>query len=364
MSSEPTQPMAALFTPLTLRSLTLRNRIGVSPMCQYSSTAGFADAWHLVHLGGLATGGAGLVISEATAVLPEGRISPQDLGLWSDDHVPMLRQITGFVRAHGAAIGVQLAHAGRKASTHRPWDGHGTVPSAQGGWTNVMAPSAMAYSTQYPTPTALDAAGIAEVIIAFRDAARRALAAGFQVIELHAAHGYLLHSFLSPLTNHRTDQYGGCFESRIRLLCDVVTAVRTVWPDDLPLFVRISASDWAEGGWSPDDSIALARILAPLGVDLIDCSSGGLVTDQQIPVGPLYQVPLARRVRNEASIATAAVGLITEPAQAERIVADGDADLVLLGRELLRHPRWPLHAAHALGADVSWPRQYERAKLR
>jgi len=354
--------MPSLFTPLTLRSLTLPNRIGVSPMCQYSSVDGFANAWHLVHLGGLATGGAGLIISEATAVLPEGRISPHDLGLWSDAHVPMLRQITEFVRAQGAVIGVQLAHAGRKASTHRPWDGHGTVPPDQGGWTNVMAPSAIAYSPQYPEPTALDAAGIVEVIGAFVDAARRALEAGFQVIELHAAHGYLLHSFLSPLTNHRTDQYGGDFECRIRLLCEVVAAVRTVWPHTLPLFVRISASDWADGGWQVDDSIALARVLAPLGVDLIDCSSGGLVTHQQIPVGPLYQVPFSRRVRHDASVPTAAVGLITDPAQAERIIADGDADLVLLGRELLRHPRWPLQAAHALGATGAWPPQYERAR--
>lgn len=356
--------MPALFTPLSLRSLTLRNRIGASPMCQYSSVDGFASAWHLVHLGGLATGGAGLVISEATAVVPEGRISPQDLGIWSDDHVPMLRQITEFVRAQGAVIGVQLAHAGRKASTHRPWDGHGTVAPEHGGWMNVVAPSAIPYSPQYPDPTALDAAGIAEVIGAFHDAARRALDAGFQVIELHAAHGYLLHSFLSPLTNHRTDEYGGDFEGRIRLLCEVVMAVRVAWPDELPIIVRLSATDWADGGWELEDSIALSRRLAQLAVDLVDCSSGGLVSHQQIPVAPLYQLPLARRIRHEASIATAAVGLITEPAEAERIIADGDADLVLLGRELLRHPRWPLQAAHTLGADVAWPRQYERAKPR
>lgn len=356
--------MTALFTPLTLRALTLPNRIGVSPMCQYSSVDGFANAWHLAHLGGLATGGAGLVLSEAAAVLPEGRISPHDLGIWSDAHVPMLRQITDFVRAQGAVIGVQLAHAGRKASTHRPWDGHGTVAPARGGWTNVMAPSAIAYSPQYPAPTELDAVGIATVHAAFADAARRALDAGFQVIELHAAHGYLLHSFLSPLTNHRTDAYGGDFEGRIRLLCEVVMQVRVGWPETLPIFVRISATDWAEGGWTVDDSVRLAQRLKGLGVDLVDCSSGGLVTHQQIPVGPLYQVPFAARVRHEASIPTAAVGLITEPAQAERIVADGDADLVLLGRELLRHPRWPLQAAHALGAEAAWPRQYERAKLR
>jgi 2,4-dienoyl-CoA reductase-like NADH-dependent reductase (Old Yellow Enzyme family) len=357
-------PVPSLFAPLSLRSLTLRNRIGVSPMCQYSSVDGFADAWHLVHLGGLATGGAGLIISEATAVLPEGRISPHDLGIWSDDHVPMLREITAFVRAQGAVIGMQLAHAGRKASTHRPWDGHGTVLPDHGGWTNVMAPSAIAYSPQYPQPTALDAAGIDEVIGAFHDAARRALDAGFQVLELHAAHGYLLHSFLSPLTNRRTDQYGGDFECRIRLLCEVVAAVRVVWPEELPLFVRISATDWAEGGWQVEDSIALAQRLARLKVDLVDCSSGGLVSHQQIPIAPLYQVPLARRVRHDAGIATAAVGLITEPAQAERIIAEGDADLVLLGRELLRHPRWPLEAARALGTDVAWPRPYERAKGR
>lgn len=354
----------ALFSPLALRALTLRNRIGASPMCQYSSVDGFANAWHMVHLGGLATGGAGLVISEATAVVPEGRISPQDLGIWSDEHVPMLRQITEFVRAQGAVIGVQLAHAGRKASTHRPWAGHGTVLPEHGGWTNVMAPSALRYSPQYPEPTALDAAGIAEVIGAFHDATTRAREAGFQVIELHAAHGYLLHSFLSPLTNHRTDEYGGDFEGRIRLLCEVVMAVRVAWPNELPIIVRISATDWAEGGWQVEDSIALSRRLAQLEVDLIDCSSGGLVSHQQIPVAPLYQVPLARRIRDEAAIPTAAVGLITESAQAERIVADGDADLVLLGRELLRHPRWPLQAAHDLGADVPWPRQYERAKLR
>jgi 2,4-dienoyl-CoA reductase-like NADH-dependent reductase (Old Yellow Enzyme family) len=356
--------MSALFTPLTLRSLTLPNRIGVSPMCQYSSTDGFANTWHLTHLGGLATGGAGLVLSEATAVLPEGRISPHDLGIWSDAHVPMLRQITEFVRAQGAVIGVQLAHAGRKASTHRPWDGHGTVTPAQGGWTNVMAPSAIAYSPQYPAPTALDAVDLATVLAAFADATQRALDAGFQVIELHAAHGYLLHSFLSPLTNHRTDAYGGDFEGRIRLLCEVVMQVRVRWPDTLPIIVRISATDWADGGWTLDDSVRLAQRLKGLGVDLVDCSSGGLVTHQQIPVAPLYQVPFAARVRHEASIPTAAVGLITEPAQAERIVAEGDADLVLLGRELLRHPRWPLQAAHALGADVPWPRQYERARPR
>ncbi len=356
--------MSALFTPFPLRSVTLRNRVGVSPMCQYSSTDGFANAWHLVHLGGFATGGAGLVISEAAAVLPEGRISPHDLGIWRDEHVPMLREITTFVRAQGAAIAVQLAHAGRKASTKRPWEGSGTVPPADGGWTNVMAPSALRFSDTYPEPVALDLDGITRVIEAFRDAARRSFDAGFQVIELHAAHGYLLHEFLSPLSNRRTDAYGGPFENRVRLLREVTAAVRSVWPDELPLLVRISATDWAEGGWTAEDSVRLARLLLPLGVDLIDCSSGGLVTHQQIPVGPSYQVPLAEQVRREAGIATAAVGMITEPQQAEAIVASGQADLVLMARELLRHPHWPLSAAHALGADVAWPRQYERARPR
>jgi 2,4-dienoyl-CoA reductase-like NADH-dependent reductase (Old Yellow Enzyme family) len=356
--------MPTLFAPLTLRGLTLRNRIVVSPMCQYSSTDGLADDWHLVHLGGFATGGAGLVLTEATAVVPEGRISPWDLGLWHDGQVPMLERITRFVHAQGAAIGVQLAHAGRKASTRRPWEGSGTVAPADGGWTNVMAPSAIRYADTYPAPVALDGDGIARVNTAFADAARRALAAGFDVIELHAAHGYLLHAFLSPLTNERTDEYGGDFDGRVRLLCEVTAAVRAVWPDDRPLFVRLSCTDWADGGWSADDTVALARRLAPLGADLIDCSSGGLVSHQRIPVGPGYQVPFAERVRREAAIATGAVGLITEPVQAEAIVANGQADLVLLARELLRQPHWPLAAAHALGANAPWPPQYERAKPR
>lgn len=356
--------MSQLFTPLTLRGLTLRNRIAVSPMCQYSATDGVANDWHLVHLGGFATGGAGLVIAEATAVVPEGRISPQDLGLWRDEQVPMLARITRFVHAQGAAIGVQLAHAGRKASTRRPWEGSGTVTPEEGGWTNVMAPSAIRYSDTYPSPLVLDGDGIARVIAAFADAARRALAAGFDVIELHAAHGYLLHEFLSPLTNARTDAYGGSFDGRVRLVCEVTEAVRAVWPDERPLFVRLSCTDWADGGWSADDTVALARRLAPLGADLIDCSSGGLVSHQRIPVGPGYQVPFAERVRRDAAIATGAVGLITEPAQAEAIVASGQADLVLLARELLRQPHWPLAAAHALGVPGPWPPQYERAKPR
>jgi 2,4-dienoyl-CoA reductase-like NADH-dependent reductase (Old Yellow Enzyme family) len=356
--------LSALFAPLRLRDLTLRNRIGVSPMCQYSSVDGFATDWHLVHLGGLATGGAGLVIAEATAVLPEGRISPHDLGLWHDAHIPMLQRITQFVRAQGAAAGIQLAHAGRKASTARPWEGGGTVLPEQGGWRNVMAPSALRYSERYPEPQALDEDGIAAVINAFRDAAARALEAGFEVIELHAAHGYLLHGFLSPLTNQREDAYGGSFVNRTRLLLEVVDAVRSVWPVTHPLFVRVSATDWAEGGWTVDATVPLARELAARGVDVVDCSSGGLVAHQRIPVGPGYQVPLAARVKREAAVRTAAVGLVTEPAQAEAIVADDQADLVLMARALLRNPRWPLEAARALGADVAWPPQYERGRLR
>ncbi|MCC6246013.1 MAG: NADH:flavin oxidoreductase/NADH oxidase [Gemmatimonadaceae bacterium] len=356
--------MATLFDPLTLRGLTLRNRIGVSPMCQYSSTGGFATDWHLVHLGAFATGGAGLVISEAAAVVPEGRISPHDLGIWNDEHVPMLRRITDFLHAHGSVAGIQLAHAGRKASTRRPWEGSGTAAPNDGGWANVMAPSAVAFSDRYPMPEAMNHDDIAQVISAFRDAARRSLAAGFRVTEIHAAHGYLLHEFLSPLSNTRTDEYGGAFEHRIRLTCEVADVVRREWPDDWPVFVRISADDWTPGGWTIDESVQLATRLATLGIDLIDCSSGGLSAQQQIVVGPGYQVPFARRIREEAQVPTAAVGLITEPTQADTIVRDGDADVVLLAREMLRNPRWPLAAADALGATGSWPAQYERARRR
>lgn len=357
--------MSALFSPISLRSLTLRNRIGVSPMCQYSSDNGFATDWHLVHLGAFATGGAGLVITEAAAVTPEGRISPQDLGIWDDAHIPMLRRITDFCRAQGAVMGIQLAHAGRKASTRRPWEQPGgAVPVAEGGWDNVMAPSAVPFAPNYPSPHELSLDGIAHVIASFRAAAQRALEAGFQVAELHAAHGYLLHEFLSPIANTRTDQYGGSFENRIRLTLDVTDAVRAVWPAELPLLVRLSATDWAEGGWNVDESVQLATELRARGVDLIDCSSGGLAAHQQITIGPGYQVPFARRIRAEAAVPTAAVGLITEAAQAEQIVADGSADMVFLARELLRNPRWPLLAAHALGASTTWPPQYERARPR
>jgi 2,4-dienoyl-CoA reductase-like NADH-dependent reductase (Old Yellow Enzyme family) len=352
--------MAALFTPFTQRGVTLRNRIGVSPMCQYMAHDGHATDWHLVHLGGLATGGAGVVCVEATAVVPEGRISPHDLGLWDDAHIPALRRITDFLTAQGAVPAIQLAHAGRKASTHRPWAGNGTVPPDQGGWTPV-APSALRYSDRYPEVTALDPAGIDRVVAGFADAARRAHRAGFRIIELHAAHGYLLHSALSPLTNQRTDGYGGPFDHRVRLLLEVTDAVRAAWPDELPLWVRLSCTDWADGGWTLDDTCALAPLLRARGVELVDCSSGGLVPWQQIAVGPGYQRPFARAVR-ATGIATAAVGMITDPAQAEAIVTEGDADLVFLARELLRNPRWPLAAASALGAEGPWPAPYQRGR--
>ena len=355
--------MSALFAPFPLRDLTLRNRIGVSPMCQYSSTDGFATDWHLVHLGAFATGGAGLVLSEATAVTANGRISPHDLGLWQDAQVEMLARITAFVRAQGAVPGVQLAHAGRKASTGRPWEGGGTVAVADGGWADVMAPSAIAFSDTYPTPHALAPDGIQAVIEGFRAATVRALAAGFEVIEVHAAHGYLLHQFLSPLANARTDAWGGSFENRVRLTLAVVDAIRSVWPERLPLLVRVSATDWVEGGWTIEETVQLASRLRGHGVDLVDCSTGGLAHGVRIPVGPGYQAPFARRVRAESGMPTAAVGLITDARQAEAIVADGTADLVFLARELLRQPRWPLLAAHELGVVGPWPRQYERAKL-
>lgn len=356
--------MSSLFTPFPLRSLTLRNRVGVSPMCQYSCDNGFATDWHLVHLGAFATGGAGVVFTEATAVTPEGRISPWDLGIWDDAHIPMLRRVTEFVRAQGAAVGIQLAHAGRKASTAKPWDPRGAVSPEHGGWENVMAPSDIPYSDVYPQPQALTLDGIDRVVNAFRDAALRALEAGFQIAEIHAAHGYLLHQFLSPLTNGRTYAYGGTFENRIRLPLEVVSAVRAVWPSELPVFVRISATDWAPGGWDVDESVKLCTKFKELGVDVVDCSSGGLVQHQKITAGPGYQVPFAHRIKEEANIATAAVGMITNAVQAEAIVRNGNADMVLMAREMLRNPHWPLLAAHELDASADWPRQYERGKLR
>ncbi|MGZ3541667.1 MAG: NADH:flavin oxidoreductase/NADH oxidase [Vulcanimicrobiaceae bacterium] len=353
-----------LFDQFTLRSVAMRNRIAVSPMCEYSSVDGFANQWHLVHLGSRAVGGAGLVLTEATAVSPEGRITPSDLGIYRDEHIPKLREIVEFIHEHGAVAGIQLAHAGFKASTARPWDGGEQVGPAQGGWKPVYAPSAVPFKEGWPVPHALTAAEIASVTERFVQAAKRALSAGFRVLEVHAAHGYLLHEFLSPITNQRTDEYGGSFENRIRFVCEVVEAVRVAIPSELPLFVRISASDWVEGGWTIDDSVKLALRLKQLGVDLIDASSGGITPAAKIEVRPGYQVPFAQRIRAEARIATGAVGMITDAKQADRIVSEGDADIVLLARELLRQPYWPLHAARALRRrDVPWPVQYERAKV-
>ena len=351
----------ALFQPLKQRDLILRNRIAVSPMCQYSSEDGFSSDWHLVHLGSRAVGGAAVVTTEATAVTPEGRISPQDLGIWKDEHLEGLGRIARFIAAHGAVPGIQLAHAGRKASTARPWDGGGAVAPEAGGWQPV-GPGAEAFVDTYPVPRALRLEELPGVVGAFEAAARRSLAAGFQLVEIHAAHGYLLHQFLSPLVNRRADGYGGDFEGRARLTLEVTRAVRKVWPEEWPVWVRLSATDWAEGGWDVEDSIRLARRLAAEGVDLIDCSSGGAVSHQKIQLGPGYQVPFSERIRREAGMATGAVGLITEPAQAEAIVASGQADLVSLARAELRHPYWPLQAAHALGLDWRWPDQYLRAK--
>ncbi|MDP2053926.1 MAG: NADH:flavin oxidoreductase/NADH oxidase [Acidobacteriota bacterium] len=353
--------MPHLFDPLTIRSQTFTNRVFVSPMCEYSSDDGFANDWHLVHLGSRAVGGAGLVLTEATAVTPEGRISPQDLGIWKDDHVDFLSRIVRFIHGQGSVAGMQLAHAGRKASTYRPWSGTGAIAVADGGWSEVLAPSAVPFADNYLVPQALTVEGIARVTTAFVDAARRALAAGVRVIEIHAAHGYLLHEFLSPLSNQRDDRYGGSFDNRTRFVREVVTAVRGVWPENLPLFVRISATDWLEGGWDIEQSVELARQLKTLGVDFIDCSSGGNAARAQIPVGPGYQAPFAERIRRDAAVLTGAVGLITEPSQAERIVSSGQADAVLLARELLRDPYFPLRAAHALGQEIAWPAQYLRA---
>jgi 2,4-dienoyl-CoA reductase-like NADH-dependent reductase (Old Yellow Enzyme family) len=353
--------MIHLFDPLAIRDITFANRVFVSPMCQYSSTDGYANDWHFVHLGSRAVGGAGLVFTEATAVLPEGRISPQDLGIWMDDHIEPLARIVRFVHGQGSVAGMQLAHAGRKASTYRPWSGHGTIPESNGGWNNVVAPSALAFADQYPMPQALSIDGIKNIVSAFANAARRACEAGFDVIEIHAAHGYLIHEFLSPLSNHRTDVYGDSFENRTRILREIVTAVRGTWPERAPLFVRISASDWVDGGWDTQQSVELARRLKELGADLIDCSSGGNVPHARIPVGPGYQTHFAEQIRREADILTGTVGMITSPVQAEHIIATGQADAVIIARELLRDPYWPLRAARELAQPVSWAVQYLRA---
>jgi 2,4-dienoyl-CoA reductase-like NADH-dependent reductase (Old Yellow Enzyme family) len=352
---------SSLFSPLRLRDVTLRNRIVVSPMCEYSSPNGFATDWHLVHLGSRAVGGAGIVLTEASAVTADGRISPADLGIYLDAHVEPLARIFKFVEEHGAVPGMQLAHAGRKASTAEPWKGGGPVTVADGGWEPIWAPSAMAFREGWQVPRAMTAADINAVVRAFGAAARRLLEAGGKVAEIHAAHGYLLHAFLSPLSNHRDDEYGGSFDNRTRIVREVVDAVRAVWPERLPLFVRISATDWTEGGWTIEDSVALAAQLKDRGVDLIDCSSGGNVPDAQIPLGPGYQVPFAERVRRETGVMTGAVGLITDAHQAEAILQKGQADLIIMARQLLRDPYWPLHAARVLGDPATPPVQYLRA---
>ncbi len=349
-----------IFEPFRLRDVTFRNRIGVSPMCQYSYEDGFSNDWQLVHLGSRAVGGAGLVFAEATAVEDRGRISPGDLGIWKDEHIEPLSRVARFVASMGAAPGIQLAHAGRKASTGVPWVTEKPLSEKEGGWKPV-GPSAVPFADGYPTPGALDKAGIARVVKAFQAAARRAEQAGFQVVEIHAAHGYLIHEFLSPFSNQRNDEYGGSFENRIRLLREVVKAVRQEWPEKNPLFVRLSATEWKEGGWTIEDSVELSKMIKKEGVDLIDCSSGGNVPGVKIPIVPGYQVPLAEKVRKGAGIPTAAVGLITGAAQTEEILQSGKADLVFLARQMLRDPYFPLHAAKELGVEVKWPNQYLRA---
>jgi len=352
--------MAQIFDPLQIRSVTLPNRVVVSPMCEYSSTDGFANDWHLVHLGSRAVGGAGLVFTEATAVSPEGRITPEDLGIWKDEHVEFLVRIVKFLKSQGSVPAMQIAHAGRKGSTQKPWVGSSKLSSEEGAWVPV-APSAIPYSDKYPFPKELSKEGIRKVVEDFATAARRALKAGFLILEIHAAHGYLIHEFYSPLSNKRTDEYGGSFENRTRLAREIASAVRKVWPEYLPLFIRISATDWKEGGWDLDQSVELAKQLAPLGVDLVDCSSGGLVPDQKIVAGPGFQVPFAERIRRDAGIMTSAVGLIETKEQVAEILAKGQADLVMMAREFLRDPYWPLHAASQLGHKISWPAQYLRA---
>ena len=351
----------SLFSPYRIREIQLRNRIAVSPMCQYSSEGGFADDWHLVHLGSLAVGGSGLVMTEAAAVRSDGRISPQDLGIYEDAHIAGLARITKFIKEQGAAPAIQLAHAGRKASMHRPWESHGFASEAEGGWSRVVGPSSVSFGDGYLTPVALSLEEIDAIIDAFADATRRALKAGFEIIELHGAHGYLIHEFLSPISNLRTDEYGGNFENRTRFVRRLVDRVRGAWPSNLPLFVRLSASDWTEGGWDIDQTVQLSKELHAAGVDLIDCSSGGNVSGAKIPLSPGYQVPFAAAVR-DAGVPSSAVGLITDPKQANDIVESGQADLVMLARELLRDPHWPLRAAKELGVDVEWPAQYARAK--
>lgn len=354
--------MAHLFSPLKIKDIELKNRIVVSPMCEYSSLDGFANDWHLVHLGGFAVGGAALILTEAIAVSPEGRITADDLGIWKDEHIEKLKQITAFIEKQGALAGVQLAHAGRKASHQSPFKGGKQVPADQeGGWISV-APSALAFTDSEEAPAELDKAGIEKIKNDFKAAAKRALDAGFKVVELHGAHGYLLHEFFSLLSNHRTDEYGGSFENRIRLLLEVVASVKKTWPADYPLFVRISATDWTEGGWTIEDSVKLSAALKGMGVDLVDCSTGGNIPGAKIPVKAGYQVPFAQEVREKTGVLTGAVGMITTPEQADSIIRDGQADVVLMAREMLRDPHFALRAAHVLKQEVKWPQQYERAK--
>jgi 2,4-dienoyl-CoA reductase-like NADH-dependent reductase (Old Yellow Enzyme family) len=354
--------VSKLFSPLTLKDITFRNRIAISPMCQYTATDGFANDWHLVHLGSRAVGGAAVIIQEATAVSPEGRISPGDLGLYKNEHIEKLKNITSFIHQHGAVAGIQLAHAGRKASCAIPWKGVKQTTENEGGWATV-APTALAFNPEDDAPLELDINGIKKVINDFKVAAQRSVEAGYKLIEIHAAHGYLIHQFLSPLSNQRKDNYGGSFENRIRLLLEILKAIQTVWPQNLPLFVRISATDWAENGWNIEEAVQLSAILKSEGVDLIDCSSGGLVPYQKIKLSPGYQVHFAEKIRKETGILTGAVGLITEVQQAEEILVKGQADLILIARASLRDPYFALNAAKTLGDNIEWPLQYKRAQL-
>jgi len=352
-----------LFKPLKIREITLRNRIMVSPMCQYSYEDGFSNDWHLVHLGGRAVGGAGIVMVEATAVEADGRITPQDLGIWKDEHIPNLERVAKFIESQGAAPGIQLAHAGRKASIFRPWDARkGACDEKDGGWRPVVAPSSIPFADNYVVPEALNIDGITKITDSFIKAAQRALKAGFRIVEIHCAHGYLLHEFLSPIANKRTDMYGGSFENRIRLPLEVVRAVRQLWPKHLPVFVRISATDWLEPeGWDLKQSVKFSVILKKEGVDLVDCSSGAMVPSAKIPVGPGYQVFLSERIHKEADIMTGAVGIITQALQAETILVNNQASVIVIGRQFLRDPYWPLHAAVELKEKVKWPCPYHLA---
>ncbi|MEP6627240.1 MAG: NADH:flavin oxidoreductase/NADH oxidase [Ginsengibacter sp.] len=355
--------MALLFQPIKIRNLELKNRLVVSPMCQYSSVDGFANDWHLVHLGTRAIGGAALVFTEAAAVSPEGRITPDDLGIWKDEHIEFLKRISDFIKQHGAVPGIQLAHAGRKASHSSPWKGAKFLNPTEGAW-QTLAPSAVPYKDGEPVPKEMTIVEIEELVQEFKVSTERALQAGFEVFEVHAAHGYLINEFLSPLSNFRTDKYGGSFENRIRILISIVKEMRTAIGKERALFVRLSSTDWVEGGWNEDDSVALAKILKELEVDVIDCSSGGNSHEQKIPVRPLYQVPFSEKIKKETGILTAAVGLITTAEESENVLAENKADLIVMARELLREPYFPLQAAKALGAEVEWPVQYERAKLK